>query len=116
MKDHNKLQELGKSDPGSTEIFEDSVVDTHYPQRPNDVEKVCLYDFVKYYVKCKDDNLGQHKYRKLVKPCLPNHRIFDPNKENQREEYFYSMLLLFVPFRDERSLLAQGESAEAAFN
>ena len=61
LKDHNKLQELGKSDPSSTEIFEDSVVDTHYPQRPDDMEKACLYNFVKYYVKCKDDSSGQRK-------------------------------------------------------
>ena len=27
---------------------------------------------------------------------LPNHRLFDPNKEDQREEYFYFMLLLFL--------------------
>lgn len=79
------------------------------------MEKVCLYDFVKHYVKCKDDHSGQRKYHKIVKPCLPNHRLFDPNKENQREEYFYCMLLLFVPFRDEGSLLAQCESAEEAF-
>ena len=79
LKNHNKLQELGKSDPSSTEIFEDSVVDTHYPQRTNDMEKVCLYNFVKYHVKCKDDNSGQRKYCKLVKPCLPYHRLFDPN-------------------------------------
>ena len=79
------------------------------------MEKVCLYDFVKDYVKCRDDYSGQCKYRKLAKPCLPNHRLFDPNKENQREEYFYSMLLLFVPFRNEGTLLAETEAAEEAF-
>ena len=51
-----------------------------------------------------------------MKPCLPNHRLFDPNKENQREDYFYSMLLLFMPFRNEGTLLAENETAEEAFN
>ena len=115
LKDHSKLQELGKIDLNSTEIFEDSVIDTYYPQRPGDMEDVCLYDFVKDYVKCRDNNFGQRKYRRLAKPCLPNHRLFDPNKENEREEYFYSMLLLFVPFRNEGTLLAEGETAEEAF-
>ena len=116
LKDHSKLQELGKEDPNSTEIFEDSVIDTYYPQRPAEMEEVCLYDFVIYYAKCKDDKSGQRKYRRLTKPCLPNHRLFDPNKEDQKEEYFYSMLLLFVPFRSEGNLLAENESAEKAFS
>ena len=63
------------------------------------MEAVCLYDFVKDYTKCRDNNSGQRKYLSLAKPCLPNHGLFDPNRENQREDYFYSMLLLFVPFR-----------------
>ena len=80
------------------------------------MEEVCLYDFVKDYAKCRANNSGQRKYCRLAKPCLPNHRLFDPNKENQREDYFYSMLLLFVPFRNESTLLAENETAEEAFN
>ena len=33
----------------------------------------------------------------------------------QREEYFYSLILLFVPFRNEASLLNSNETAEEAF-
>ena len=77
---------------------------------------VSIYDYVKDYTKCRDNNSGQGKYRRLAKPCLPNHRLFDPNKENQREDYFYSMLLLFVPFRSEGTLLAENETVEEAFN
>ena len=40
----------------------------------------------------------------------------DPQKEHQREEYFYSLLLLFVPFKNEASLLKESETAEEAFN
>ena len=35
---------------------------------------------------------------------LPNHQLLDLQKENQREDYFYSLILPFVPFRDERNL------------
>ena len=52
----------------------------------------------------------------LKKPCLPNHKLFEPQKENQREDYFYSLILLFVPFRDESSLLLENETAEEAFH
>ena len=46
---------------------------------------------------------------------LPNHKLFDPDNENQREEFFYSLVLLFSPFRDESSLLHDKETAEQAF-
>ena len=44
-----------------------------------------------------------------------NPPLVDPKKEDQRESYFYSLLLLFVPFRDESSLLQEQETAEEAF-
>ena len=62
------------------------------------------------------DEQGQQKYRKLNKPKLPNHKLFDPENENQREDYYYSLVLLFCPFRDESTLLHANENAEAAFN
>ena len=116
LKDHKELQEIAKRDPDTEDIFEDSLLDTHYPQRPNDLEDVCLYDFVANYDwQTKDDN-GERKYAVLKKPRLPNHKLFDPQKETQREDYFYSLLLLFVPFRDENSLLLDNETAEVAFH
>ena len=42
--------------------------------------------------------------------------MFDPEKEDERESYFYSLIFLFVPFRDESGLLLEGETAEVAFN
>ena len=38
-----------------------------------------------------------------------------PEKEDQKEDYFYSLILLFVPFKDEASLLNGNETAEEAF-
>ena len=63
----------------------------------------------------KDDN-GKRKYRKLTKPRLPNHKLFDPENEAQREDYYYSLLLLFTPFREESGLLLENETAEEAFH
>lgn len=36
-------------DPESTDIFCPSIVDTYYPNRPNELETMCLYDFAKWY-------------------------------------------------------------------
>ena len=38
------------------------------------------------------------------------------NHKENREDYYYSLILLFVPFRDEGALLRENETAEEAFN
>ena len=116
LKDHKHLQELSKQDPQNKDVIEDNLIDTFYPQRPSELEDVCLYDFVANYVLQGVDNHGKRKYRKLVKPKLHNHKHFDPGNENQKEDYFYSLVLLFSPFRDESSLLLDKETSEQAFH
>ena len=54
-------------------------------------------------------------HRRLTKSVLPNHNLYNPNKEYEKESYYYSLLLLFVPFRNESDLFEEGESAEDAF-
>ena len=109
---HSRLVEMNEQNPNSTAIFEDNAIDAFCPQRPTHMEEVCLYDFVADYVKCGVDKDGNIVYRKFNKSVLPNHRVYNPNKEN----YFYSLLLLFVPFRNEEDLIEEGESAEDAFD
>ena len=65
LKDHSKLQEIKELDPNSTDIFEPNLVDTFYPERPDEMEDVCLYDFVANYTKSRVDKNGQRQYRKL---------------------------------------------------
>ena len=114
--DHKTLLEIAEHDPDTEEIFEDNLLDTYYPQRPTRLEDVCLYDFVANYDWYGKDANGDRKYSKLKKPCLTNHiKLFDPEKEAQREDYYYSLILLFVPFQTESSLLLDNERAEEAF-
>ena len=47
---------------------------------------------------------GERKYRKLTKHVLPNHKIINPLKE-EGESYYYSLKILFVPFRNEAGLI-----------
>ena len=44
---------------------------------------------------------------------LPNGRIYDPTKENKCENYYYSLLLLFVPFRNQADHIEEGKTAES---
>ena len=39
IKDHKKLEELHSKEPESSDIFEHSLRDTHYPMRPNELKK-----------------------------------------------------------------------------
>lgn len=69
-----------------------------------------------WYTYSGTDSCGKRMYRKLNKPRIPNHRIYDPSKENKREAYFYSLLLLFVSFRKESDLVDGDQTAEDAFD
>ena len=46
LKDHSKLTEMRECNPNSTDIFEANLIDTFHPERPDDMEDVCLYDCV----------------------------------------------------------------------
>ena len=110
------LQEMAKHNPSDKAIFEDNVVDTFYSQRPAKLEHVLLYDFIAQYEFQGIHDQGQRVYKKLGKLKLPNHKIFDPEIESQREDYYYSLALLFCPFRDESNLILGNETAEQAFH
>ena len=115
LKNHAKIQKLAKDDPDSDDIFAQNLFENYYPERPADMEDVCLYDFVANYDFNSMNRRGERNYKKLKKPRLPNHKIFDPTKENECKDYYYSLLLLFVPFREEQSLLQDGVKVEEAF-
>ena len=48
--------------------------------------------------------------QRIVDSTKANHKLYNPHKENEKESYYYSLLLLFVPFRNEMDLVKEGES------
>jgi len=42
LKDHGKLKQLAEIDPDSTDVFENNLIDSFYPNRPNELENVCV--------------------------------------------------------------------------
>ena len=114
LKDHRVLQDVAKANPDSDDIIEGNLLENFYSERPDAMEDVCLYDFVSKYDYSDKDEDRARKY-KLLNKRLPNHKIFNPEKEYQKEAYYYSLLLLFVPVRDEGELLEDDETAEEAF-
>ena len=105
LKNHKVLQKSARHNPNSENISEDNVLDTFYPQTPAAFRNVCLYDFVAKFEFQGIDTNGQECTKSLPRPKLPNHKIFHPEKENQRQDYFYSLVLLFSPCRDKSNLL-----------
>ena len=116
IKGYRELQQMAESDPDSNDLYQANLIDNFYPNRPASLGHVCLYDFVKWYRRGDNDAEGRRQYVRAGKPKIPNHRIYDPNKPDEREAYFYSLLLLFVPFTDESELVGDGQTAEEAFN
>jgi hypothetical protein len=43
VKGYQKLQQLKEINPESEDIFENNLIDTHYPERPEELVEVCLY-------------------------------------------------------------------------
>ena len=76
LKNQKVLQKMAECNPNDKASFEDNVVDTFYLQRPAKLEHVCLYDFILNEFQGIDDQ-GHRVYKKLGKPKLPNHKIFD---------------------------------------
>ena len=114
--DHKVLQQIAESNPDTEEIFQDNLLDTFYPERPDSLEDVCLHDFMANCDWQSKDGRVRRVCTKFKKTRLPNHRLFDPENENHREDYYYSLILLFTPFREESTLLFENETAEEAFH
>ena len=80
LRDHSKQVEMRDMSPDSTDNFENNVIDTFYPQRPTHMEDNCLHKFVAEYKKSGMDTDRNKVYRKLNKPILPNHKIYNPTE------------------------------------
>ena len=119
VKDFHAINDL----PGDSEdLFFPSWVDTYYPNRPTELEETSLYDFVAWYdldSKEPSSNLTYFPFfdrflKKRLRPYLINHFRYNPNQD--AEKYFYSILLLFKPWRQCDSLLGDHSSYMDAFN
>ncbi|CAF1099646.1 unnamed protein product, partial [Brachionus calyciflorus] len=108
------LHELKELDDECTDIYFNNLIDTYYTNRPNEIEDMCLYEFASIYEVKKSpclktdfhkncqilkNNLGfLHFKNKQFVLKIPHINI---NDEKQTEKYFYQMILLFKPWRNE---------------
>ena len=119
VKENHIIQELPSD---SEDILYPSMVDTYYPNRPHELEQTNLYTFTSLYdVVIKQPSEATTYYpilgrylKKRQRPYLLNH--FKYNPEQEPEKYFFSMLLLFKPWRESDSLKGDNSSYTEAFN
>ena len=87
----------------SENIFYESFIDDYYPNRPENLAHLSLYEFAKYFDIGYDDppktlefyylrNSDRVFCKKRRKPYLINHWKYKPDSES--ENYFYPLLLL----------------------
>jgi len=104
LKSYKEIEAL---DPESTDIFHPSLVDDLYPHRPNELENISLYEFAQWYdiskIKPKNEYIEYYKIdndkylKRRQRGYLINHYKF--NVDTQPENYFFSLLLMFKPWR-----------------
>lgn len=114
-------QQLENMEGDDTDIFCPNWVDVHYPKRPEELEDECLYDFLRWFdivnTKPKDSvvyfTYGKKFLRKRKNPYLINHYKFNVRK--QPESYYYSLLLLFLPWVEQDDLKCGVDTYQNAF-
>ena len=106
---------LAEKDDNDEDIWMASVHD-QYAARPDQIENVCLAAFATQYTTCSGDNKNAIHLKKKDLGCvikcrkdavMKTHRFADDDYR-----YYYSKLLLFLPWRKEKDLLEGYESYE----
>ena len=115
IKSHKKLVEVEKLDPSSTDILEGSVVDifTLLGQKSWSMCACMILYSGTSIAGLAVMALGLTRSLKSLFFQITSCLI--PQMKT-REDYYYSLMLLFIPFRNECDMVKEGETAEVAFN
>ena len=117
------FEEIKKLPDDSENIYYENLVNDHYPNRPKELESVCLYDIAKWWEIVKTEpkyKCVYHKgnnelfYKQRKNPYLVNY--YKNNVDTNPEGYYYAFLLLFKPWRDCSTLIGEGKTYSEAFN
>ena len=108
-----------------TNIYHNNMIDTYYPNRPDMLENMCLHTLISWFeytkkITCKKEskvftlknNLGY--LQKREKPKVIKLPSIVPKDNDSLERYCYQMILIFVPWRDEKKLKADNQSYQEA--
>ena len=105
----------------STDIFLSNIID-YYHFRPTELEQMSLFRFASSYQICQYSPVGTKglprykllKFEKWIREKRKKNVIRLPKMQINSNDYFFSILLLHLPHRDEEELIAPYKSAEEA--
>ena len=94
------------------------------PNRPDQMEDTCLHDMLAWYEK---EHVGNEEMRlrtgrvylrrRTSKPYIITHKLTNPNKsDDSQETYFYHLLKLFKPWRNESDICSAGQTYSQHFS
>ncbi|KAL5271400.1 hypothetical protein ACHWQZ_G001890 [Mnemiopsis leidyi] len=123
------IKDLEGQRPDNREVFYPDVLHDFYPNRPRTdaFKDMTLYDFVTEYDKVSGPPKEGERYIRIAKQDGTYIRTMvkrkktpvvyhnEYNVEKQPELFFYSMLCLFKPWRNESEIFGSSESCEKEF-
>ena len=118
------IEQLVENNPDSPDIFYAHWVLDVYPNRPDALEDTSLYEVLAWYEKAATGDAetklksasGVYLRKRTNKPYVVTHRLINPNKsEEDKEVYYYQLLKLFKPWRDESILRQSGKTSYELF-
>ena len=121
LKSIDDINNLLKVSPESTNIFQPHWVLDVYPDRPEQLESCSLHELLSWYERevCTGQKTSELKLRTLnytlrrrtKKPYIVTHQVVNPEQsEEHKQLYFYYLLKLFKPHREESELCIAGFS------
>ncbi len=123
-----EIHELKKLNPESTQLFHTNLINDYYPNRPDCLEHLNLYDLDTWYdyktqicnhAECSNfiikNDLGF--FHKRTKPKVIKTAKIKLINEKAIEKYYFQLLFLFKPWRNEvKDLKANFNSYQDAFH
>ena len=117
------LSEIEGMDDGETDIFLHNIID-YYMARPLFMESMSLYYFTSWYIKCPAPKCQSEKslqkvyiakYDTWVRKGRSSVIIRFPSFFVTNDDYYFSLLMLLLPFRYETDLVGGFLTAKEAF-
>lgn len=107
-----EVKEIEKLDGDNTDIYHTNLLDNYYPNRPDLLENLSLYDLFSWYdFRSKQCNHNECTelviknqfgfFHKRNKPRVIKTSTIKPADKDSIEKYFFQLLFLFKPWRDE---------------
>ncbi len=122
MKKTEDIRTIAASDPTSTDVFFDGIIEL-YHQMPPQFEQMSLYHFAGWYEKCQrptSTRTGTLPRYQLsggawIKARSKAAVVRTPSFPVLSQDNFYSLLLLLLPHRDETELIPPYADSRSAF-